>query len=69
MDNFSNKITCCICGKGIDGFGNNPYPVKRRNPLPEDSNRCCDKCNADIVLPIRIILWTNDIVVEREEPI
>ena len=39
---------CCICGKEIKGFGNNPYPL----PLKR-KGKCCDKCNNDFVIPIR----------------
>lgn len=40
--------TCCFCGCEIEGYGNNPEPLK---PYP---NRCCDKCNEEIVIPERI---------------
>ena len=38
---------CCICGEIFDGFGNNPQPVK-------NDGRCCDFCNDNIVVPIRV---------------
>ena len=41
------KKTCCICGKEIKGWGNNPYPVRTEGD-------CCDLCNATVVLPERI---------------
>ncbi len=40
------KEICCICKLPIDGFGNNPAPFK--------GNRCCDKCNQNYVIPLRI---------------
>ena len=40
--------TCCICNQKIKGWGNNP------DPIPGDE--CCDKCNNEIVVPIRIFL-------------
>lgn len=40
------KFRCCICGKQIAGYGNNPIPVK-------PSGECCDRCNAERVLPAR----------------
>lgn len=43
------ETKCCICGKPIVGYGNNPYPVDK-NP----DNKCCDKCNATVVIPARI---------------
>lgn len=42
------KEVCCICGRVINGYGNNPDPFKRRG-------RCCDKCNSAYVLPIRMV--------------
>ena len=41
------ETKCCICGKEIIGFGNNPWPVK-------DSGCCCDECNSRVVLQARI---------------
>lgn len=42
-------IKCSICGKEIEGrFGNNPSPLKR--------GLCCDKCNTELVLPLRLYL-------------
>lgn len=38
---------CVICGKDIDGYGNNAAPVK-------DEGSCCDKCNQDVVIPARM---------------
>ena len=36
--------TCCICGKPLNGSGNNPWPyVKDKNA------RCCDECNAKVI--------------------
>lgn len=35
---------CVICEKSFSGFGNNPEPV-------EYGGRCCDDCNAGVVIP------------------
>lgn len=40
---------CCICGKICTDWGNNPWPVN----TSEDA-RCCDDCNANIVVPARM---------------
>lgn len=40
---------CIICGRPIRGLGNNPAPVK-------EVGHCCDKCNAEIVIPKRFRL-------------
>lgn len=42
---------CCFCGEEIEGFGNNPQPLK-------NGGRCCDKCNAELVIPERLKLWS-----------
>lgn len=36
------KDKCVICGKEIQGYGNNAEPLKK--------GRCCDKCNAKVIL-------------------
>ena len=42
-------MKCCICGKEIEGYGNNPWPVNQ-----EEDARCCDDCNWSVVIPARI---------------
>jgi hypothetical protein len=44
-----NTFTCVICGKTSEGYGHNPAPVTDRNRC-----RCCDRCEALVVLPARI---------------
>ena len=41
------KKTCCLCGGEFEGYGNNPAPVK-------ESGECCDRCNAEKVIPARL---------------
>lgn len=38
--------TCCLCGAELKGHGNNPVPLAAEG-------KCCDKCNAEKVLPAR----------------
>ena len=45
----NHHFKCCLCGKEVDGWGNNPYPIT------EDGG-CCDECNRDKVIPARIKL-------------
>ena len=46
----NNKIKkCCLCGKEIEGYGNNPSPLK--------GDICCDECNATILVPLRLYLY------------
>lgn len=41
-------MKCVICGKEIQGYGNNAIPLKK--------GRCCDDCNIKYVIPKRIEL-------------
>ncbi len=41
---------CCLCGQEFEGFGNNPWPLNN-----DENARCCDKCNAEKVIPARIM--------------
>lgn len=43
---MADKKVCSICGKEFDGFGNNAKPV--------NDGVCCDKCNAEVVIPRRM---------------
>lgn len=42
---------CSICGKQYEGFGNNAQPV--------NNGRCCDECNREVVIPMRIKNMVN----------
>ena len=42
-------MKCCICGTEIKGWGNNPWPVSKK-----EGDECCDLCNVTYVLPARI---------------
>jgi len=55
------KEICCICGKPIEGFGNNPDgalwrteegDIEGRDFKPNE--RCCDECNMKYVIPGRM---------------
>lgn len=46
-EELEDEHKCCICGEPIEGYGNNPFPVKTEGD-------CCDKCNAEVVIPARI---------------
>lgn len=49
------KHKCILCGKEFDGWGNNAWPIK--------DGICCDKCNAEKVIPARIAK-----LYKKEEP-
>lgn len=40
---------CCICKKFFLGYGNNPWPVVKKNNVV-----CCNYCNDTKVIPERI---------------
>jgi hypothetical protein len=37
---------CSICQKGFTGYGHNAHPV--------NDGRCCDACNASVIVPTRL---------------
>jgi len=41
------EAKCCLCGSKLDGYGNNPSPLK-------EEGKCCDDCNTYKVIPSRI---------------
>lgn len=45
---FGHDFVCCICGRTVHEFGNNPYPFG----IP-DEDKCCDRCNQVFVMPER----------------
>ena len=55
---MDNKFVCCLCGKTVNGWGNNPWPL---NNDPEAE--CCDVCNETKVIPARLC----DILNHKEE--
>ena len=38
---------CCICGRILVDYGNNPHPVK-------ENGECCNFCNLTKVVPARL---------------
>lgn len=44
-------MKCCICGKEINNYGNNPFPLCAKSDY---ESRCCDVCN-DFVTQARIL--------------
>ena len=55
--------TCAICGGEYTRGGNNPYPV-----IKDGISRCCNRCDIDIVIPIRKIdMWDIGIDFEQKK--
>lgn len=50
FERFFEEDVCCLCGKTLTGYGNNPWPLK-------DAGKCCDKCNFELVIPRRIAMF------------
>ena len=50
---------CCICGRTINGYGNNAQPYA--------NGSCCDKCNADYVIPERLKAFEAYIRAKKEK--
>jgi hypothetical protein len=48
MNNPTSNTLCCFCKKDVGKYGNNP------EPLFKYPARCCDSCNATIVIMARI---------------
>ena len=44
---------CCFCGKELGQWGNSPYPA-----CTKSGAQCCDECNMNIVIPLRILRAT-----------
>ena len=52
-------MKCCICGKEIKGYGNNPWGALNKNDeliAFDEDDRCCDECNEQYVIPGRLYL-------------
>jgi len=54
---------CCLCGEPCEpwhapptGYGHNPDPLGRL-----DTDRCCNACNANVVIPTRLGLMSRSI--------
>lgn len=55
-------MKCCICGREIKGFGNNPCGALDENGKPiefGEDDRCCDCCNNTHVIPGRLFTLVN----------
>lgn len=48
MAKVKTNKNCCICGKKINGYGHNPYPIY------EQGNVCCVDCNTTVIIPKRL---------------
>ena len=42
---MNEYVICCLCGEHISDYGHCAEPVQK--------GRCCDKCNKEIVMPIK----------------
>ena len=44
-----HDFVCCICGRTVHEFGNNPHPFGITG-----KDKCCDCCNEVFVIPERV---------------
>lgn len=52
----TSKVKCCICGTTVyNDESHNPYPVREYSFFGSTVNRCCAKCNKELVIPMRIM--------------
>jgi hypothetical protein len=51
MRRVKPRRCCSICGAEYSGYGHNAAPVKE--------GRCCDHCNAIVVLPARLAIMRS----------
>lgn len=63
-------LDCCLCENKIQpnpqtGWkkGHNPFPLARKS-----SDRCCDDCNENLVLPARISLRVDYVPNDFKKP-
>lgn len=47
----NNIQRCSICGRPFKGYGNHAFPAKM--------GKCCDECNENLVIPLRIMMISN----------
>ena len=61
---YNKTGTCCFCGKKYTHWGNSISPLI--HPSSIDA-RCCDVCNATIVVPNRMVLWGKTLFVIQDK--
>ncbi len=54
LDNGKGNIKCCLCSADAGKYGHNPEPL-----VEFENGRCCDDCNYNIVLPYRLLAYSN----------
>lgn len=46
-----DNLKCCFCGEDAGQYGHNTEPVS--------SGRCCEACNAEVVIPARLLKFAQ----------
>ena len=44
---------CVLCQDKLTGYGHNPHPKTSPSTWHQMNNRCCGKCNTNVVMPLR----------------
>ena len=50
---LSGTYYCVLCKDQLTGYGHNPHPKTSPSTWKEMNNRCCGKCNTNVVMPLR----------------
>ena len=50
---LSGTYYCVLCKDQLTGYGHNPHPVTPPSTWHQMNNRCCGKCNTNVVMPLR----------------
>ena len=58
---MDKRFICCMCGREVEGYGNNPYPV-----VKDEGARCCDSCNITVILA-RLAMAREDKETDRDD--
>lgn len=58
-EQLMEEFECDICGSEEKGIPNNPDPIK--------GEECCDTCNEQVVIPLRIRIFTRRKEVQERE--
>lgn len=48
-------MKCCFCNADIVGYGNSIRPLIRQK-----NSKCCDDCNRDIIIPLRMMEYLSE---------
>jgi len=78
---MNKNMKCSICNDNIVPFGlksddpnliwgNNPQPFMIKGVMLKEEDRCCQKCQHEVVIPLREALpnWREQIKLDPNDP-